>query len=197
MTAFLWLAKRTLPLFTIEQSDPAFAFAYRSWLSARGEGLLPSRAALQKGPMSLLCSDAEWLDLEGPPTLGRLAAVGEAIAARTDATRPRLGDLLLEDQRTVRFTGSALFQELVVEGTNSIERWHHLLLPTAGDGIRVDSLLQLVRLVASELRAAEMAREAFAPISQPLAQASRARGGVRGGADARGARQAWRGTRAG
>ncbi|MDW8371574.1 MAG: hypothetical protein RMK81_14965, partial [Geminicoccaceae bacterium] len=126
-------------------------------------------------------------------------AVAEAVAAEPQAARRRLGDLLLEDQRTVRFTGCPLLQDLVVESPVALERWRQLLLPTAEDGVRVGALLELVRLVASEAKLVERPAPAaggsgaLRPRPVPTAAAA-GPAAVRDGADGSAARRASRET---
>ncbi len=152
MPALVWLAKRPLPLAAIDGADPALEVALRAWAERRVDGLLPPRCVLDTPQLRLLLPEAEWLappSPDEPAPLGRLEALATAVAARPEAARRTLGELLHEDQRTVRFTGSALLQELVVRGPLAVERWRQLLLPTADDGVRVKELLQLCRLVES------------------------------------------------
>lgn len=200
MTALAWLAKRPLPLAALDGSDLALDLALRAWAERRVDGLLPARCVLDTPQLRLLLPEAEWLepDEAGRPGggLGRLAAIGAALAASPEAARRRLGDLLREDQRTVRFTGSPLLQDLVVQGPLAVERWRQLLLPTADDGIRVRELWQLCRL--REVVALDAGPPAAVPdIRRRPASAGPAEepAAAPGGADGPAARPAWRGTR--
>lgn len=200
MPALVWLAKRPLPLAAIDGADPALEVALRAWAERRVDGLLPPRCVLDTPQLRLLLPEAEWLvppPPHEPAPLGRLEALASAEAAHPEAARRTLGELLREDQRTVRFTGSPLVQELVVRGPLAIERWRQLLLPTADDGVRVKELLQLCRLVESGPLPA-----ATAGLSRPEPRAPRS-GPDAGdalpatapdGADARAGSRAWRGT---
>ncbi|MCX8102120.1 MAG: hypothetical protein N3D77_12880 [Geminicoccaceae bacterium] len=202
MAALLWHLKRTLPLSAVDGRDPGFELLLRLWYAGRRDGLLPARAALERADLRRLVPEASWLE---PPAagaagaLGRLAAVAEAVAAEPQAARRRLGDLLLEDQRTVRFTGCPLLQDLVVESPVALERWRQLLLPTAEDGVRVGALLELVRLVASEAKLVERPAPAaggsgaLRPRPVPTAAAA-GPAAVRDGADGSAARRASRET---
>lgn len=200
MTPLLWLAKRPLPLSALEGGDLAFDLALRAWAERRADGLLPARCALDTPAFRLLVPEAEWLPPPAsrgePEELGRLTALAAAEAASPQAARRRLGDLLREDQRTVRFTGSALLQELVIRGPLAVERWRQLLLPTADDGVRVRELVQLCRLCAAVPLAAsgeEAGEAALRP--RPTSAVAGARSAARpGGGDGRAARPAWHGT---
>lgn len=201
MPALLWHLKRPLPLAAIDGRDPGFELLLRSWYAARMDGLLPPRAALERSDLRRLLPEAEWLEPgpTGAEALGRLAHLAEAHTTHPQAARRRLGDLLLEDQRTVRFTGCALLQDLVVESPVALERWRQLLLPTAEDGVRVGALLQLVRLAASEAKlsdragAGAAARSALRP--RPVRAAAAAAPAVApDGADGSAARRASRET---
>lgn len=195
MTALVWLAKRTLPLAALDGADLALDLALRAWSEQRRDGLLPARCTLDTPQLRLLLPEAEWLlpSAAGAAALGRLAALAEARAVAPDAARPRLGDLLLEDQRTVRFTGSPLLQDLLVGGPLAVERWRQLLLPTADDGVRVRELWQLCRVRAvGPPAAARPAAEAFRRRPAPAAPGAAA--AAPDGADAPAGSQAWRGT---
>lgn len=195
MTALVWLAKRPLPAAALDGSDLALDLAFRAWAERRRDGLLPARCTLDTPQLRLLLPEAEWLEPDRPGALGRLEAIGEAVAASPDAARRRLADLLREDQRTVRFTGSPLLQDLVVQGPLATERWRQLLLPTADDGVRVRELWQLCRL--SEVVPRDQGRPPGAPAVRRR-PASAGRSGqpaaAPGGADGPGAPRAWRGT---
>lgn len=195
MTALAWLTKRPLPLAALDGADLALDLAMRAWSERRRDGLLPARCTLDTPQLRLLLPEAEWLEPSavGTAALGRLAALAEARAVDPDAARPRLGDLLLEDQRTVRFTGSPLLQDLVVAGPLAVERWRQLLLPTSDDGVRVRELWQLCRLRAVEPAAArpEAADELR---RRPASAVSGAAAAAPDGADAPAGSRAWRGT---
>jgi hypothetical protein len=197
MTVLAWLAKRPLPLGALDGADLALDLALRAWSERRQDGLLPARCTLDTPQLRLLLPEAEWLEpapAAAPAPLGRLAALAEARAADPAAARPRLGVLLLEDQRTVRFTGSPLLQDLLVAGPLVVERWRQLLLPTSDDGVRVRELWQLCRLRAVEPPAAgrPAAAEALRPPPAPAVPGAAA--AAPDGADAPGEPRAWRGT---
>lgn len=196
MTALAWLTKRPLPLAALDGADLALDLAMRAWSERRRDGLLPARCTLDTPQLRLLLPEAEWLEpsAAGTAALGRLAALAEARAVDPDAARPRLGDLLLEDQRTVRFTGSPLLQDLVVAGPLAVERWRQLLLPTSDDGVRVRELWQLCRLRAVEPAAAARPEAADELRRRPASAVSGAAAAAPDGADAPAGSRAWRGT---
>lgn len=201
MAALVWLAKRPLPPTFLDGADPALEMAWSIWRERRVDGLLPPRCAIDTPQFRLLVPEAEWLAPPAAPgepaPLGRLEALAAAEAADPRAARRTLGELLREDQRTVRFTGSPLLQDLVVQSPLALERWRQLLLPAADDGVRVVELLQLCRLRESlrlvsagvgearpetlSPRPARDARDAF-PAAAP------------DGADGPAGSRAWRGT---
>ncbi len=219
MPELVWLAKRPLPLAALDGADSALEVALRAWSERRVDGLLPPRCALDTPQLRLLLPEAEWLAPPapdgGPAPLGRFAAllerfpvdvaVGQDIqralmktaeAADPRAARRSLGELLREDQRTVRFTGSPLLQDLLVQGPLAVERWRQLLLPTADDGIRVKELWQLCHLRESRPVAGPpstgAARRSPRPPAPDALDALPAAGP--GGADGPASRRAWPGT---
>ncbi len=200
MPELVWLAKRPLPLAALDGADSALEVALRAWSERRVDGLLPPRCALDTPQLRLLLPEAEWLAPPaphgGPTPLGRLAALATAEAADPRAARRSLGELLREDQRTVRFTGSPLLQDLLVQGPLAVERWRQLLLPTADDGIRVKELWQLCHLRESRPVAGPpstgAARRSPRPPAPDALDALPAAGP--GGADGPASRRAWPGT---
>lgn len=201
MPALVWLAKRPLPLAALDGTDPALEVALRAWMERRVDGLLPPRCTLDTPQLRLLLPEAEWLAPPGPDgapaPLGRLEALAAAEPAEPRAARRTLGELLREDQRTVRFTGSALLQDLLVRGPLAVEAWRQLLLPTADDGVRVKELLQLCRLRRSEpLERIGKGREPAGTLRPRPARGGdgAAAGAAPGGADARAGSRAWRRT---
>jgi hypothetical protein len=200
MAALVWLAKRPLPLAFLDGADPALDIALRAWMAQRTDGLLPPRCALDTPQLRLLLPEAEWLAPPGPEggpaPLGRLEALAAAEAADPRAARRTLGELLREDQRTVRFTGSPLLQDIVVQGPLALERWRQLLLPTADDGVRVKELLQLCRLRESLRSVGASAGEARSAALKPRPARNAdvaLPAAAPGDADARAGSRAWRG----
>lgn len=146
----IWTSKRPLPLSSLKQAEASLDLAYRFWSGLRREGLLPSRAAIDTPQFRLLLPRIDWLrpapaTRGSAPELGRMAPL--ATARRGSGAEPlELQTLLQEDLRTVAFTGSPLYQEVVVENRHSVDSWRHLLLPTARNGMRVQEIMQLVSL---------------------------------------------------
>ncbi len=152
-----WLLKRSLPLRVLSGEEPALDLAYRYWHGRREGGLLPARADVDTPEFRLLVPDVLWVEVaeqgrERRWPLGRLDALAEAeppperAAPDRMIAGTRLGELLQNDLASVRFTGSALYQELTVEARGLIETYRHLLLPLADDGIRVREILAVTRL---------------------------------------------------
>lgn len=152
-----WLLKRSLPLRALTGDEPALDLAYRYWQGRRLHGLLPARADVDTPEFRLLVPDVVWIDDVGEagqrlPLPRRLASLAEAeppperVKGGLMIAGARLGELLRNDLTTVRFTGSPLHQELILETGDVVETYRQLLLPFADDGARVRDILAITRL---------------------------------------------------
>lgn len=148
-----WLVKRPMPPNAFGADDLPLEVTYRYWHDRRREGRLPARSEIDTPEFRLVVRDVLWVDMQDPAQegcwpLGRLAGFEEAVPRRAPSgpasgTDLRLGSLLRQDYRTVRFTGSALFQELVVATGPLVETYRELIVPLADDGVGVTELLVL------------------------------------------------------
>jgi hypothetical protein len=151
-----WLLKRSLPLRALTGEEPALDLAYRYWHGRRREGLLPARSDVDTPEFRLLVPDTVWIDAGNErgqplPLPARLAYLAEAeppperVAGALMIAGTRLGELLQNDLAALRFTGSPLHQEMILETGDLVETYRQLLLPLADDGLRVRDILAVTR----------------------------------------------------
>jgi hypothetical protein len=145
----LTLRKRPLPLHAMGPGDLALDFAHRWWQARRDGGLLPPRSAVDTPEFRLLVVGTSWIDLTSPDPaawqLGAIAATLRRLAAPEAAHAVAEAEASLrQDLQALRFTGSALLQDLVFTGPAASETYRQLLLPHADDGVRVRDVLAVV-----------------------------------------------------
>jgi hypothetical protein len=144
--------RRNLPLDRFLAGDEKLAKALAYWSSKRRDGLLPSRRDIDVIDLRHLMGWMHLVDVGGrePPdytyrVLGSSVRLGHA----PNINSFRLGDYapgpyrdsLFEDYSSVCFTGVPLYQQVVALLAYVQYSYSRLILPTADDGRRVDTLI--------------------------------------------------------